>query len=110
MFNHWKRPAVRTQGVLLLRFSVGFNNNGQVPSKGHDTGLQRKDARIQGARSYCSSSNFLSTPVPEVSQMDPSIKSYSDLYNFSIQKVRLLFAVPHLFIIVLVTVIAKCCL
>ncbi len=29
---------------------------------------------------------FLTTPIPEVTQMDPNIKSYKDLYNFSIEK------------------------
>ncbi|ODM98549.1 Acetyl-coenzyme A synthetase 2-like, mitochondrial [Orchesella cincta] len=29
---------------------------------------------------------FLSTPISEVSQMDPNIKSYKDLYNFSVER------------------------
>jgi hypothetical protein len=46
--------------------------------------------------SYCSSSSFLSTPVPEIEQFnsaDGRIKSYADLYNFSIQRVSLQFAI-----------------
>jgi len=34
---------------------------------------------------------FLSSAMPEVQQMDPGIKSYQDLYKFSIEQVQKTF-------------------
>ena len=32
---------------------------------------------------------FLSTPMPEIQEMNPGIKSYADLYKFSIEQVMI---------------------
>jgi hypothetical protein len=60
----WKRSQVLFSGVIV-KSQRCFQNASQIPSR-----------------------SFLSTPIPEISQMDPKINSYKDLYNYSIEQVR----------------------